>query len=86
MDLLVYPENWVELTRQRVGDQSNQDTPANLAARARLDENLKEISAEQQGFEKVINFLRDNTDTNIFVNWTACRLRASTATRRSRST
>jgi general secretion pathway protein D len=71
VDLLVYPENWVELTRVRVGDQSNQETPANRAVRARLEENLKEISAEQQGFEKVINFLRDNTNTNIFVNWTA---------------
>jgi general secretion pathway protein D len=70
-DLMVYPENWVELTRNRVGDQSNADSPQNRAVRARLDENLKEISADQNGFERVINFLRDATSTNIFVNWTA---------------
>ena len=54
-----------------MGDQSNADSPANRAVRERLDENLKEIVAEQLGFEKVIDFLRANTGTNIFVNWTA---------------
>jgi type II secretory pathway component GspD/PulD (secretin) len=70
-DLLVYPENWVDITRTRLGDQSQQDSSANRTARARLSENLKEIAADQQGLEKVINFLRDNTGTNIFVNWKA---------------
>ncbi len=70
-DLLVYPENWVDLTRARLGDQSQQDSAANRTARARLADDLKEISADQQGLEKVINFLRDNTGTNIFVNWKA---------------
>jgi len=70
-DLLVYPEDWVNLTRNRVGDQANEDSPANRAVRERLDENLKSISADQTGFEKVINFLRENTGTNIIVNWTA---------------
>ena len=68
-DLLVYPEDWIELTRTRVGDTSSQESPANRLVRDRLEENVKEISAENQGFEKVVNFLRDNTNTNIFVNW-----------------
>ncbi len=70
-DLLIYPENWVDITRTRLGAQSEQDSPANRAARARLAENLKEITADQLGLERVINFLRDNTGTNIFVNWKA---------------
>jgi len=71
VDLLIYPSDWVELTRRREGDQSHADSPANRVVRARLEENLKEIAADQQGFEKVINFLRDTTGTNIFVNWPA---------------
>ncbi len=70
-DLMVYPDNWPEITRKRGGGESTQDTPANRAVRDRLEENLKEITADQQGLEKVLNYLRDNMGANIFVNWTA---------------
>jgi type II secretory pathway component GspD/PulD (secretin) len=70
-DLMVYPDNWPEITRKRGGGESSQDTPANRAARDRLEETLREITAESQGLEKVLNFLRDNMGANIFVNWTA---------------
>ncbi|HVT82377.1 MAG TPA: hypothetical protein VHM90_17165, partial [Phycisphaerae bacterium] len=70
-DLMVYPDNWPEITRKRGGGESTQDSPANRATRDRLEENLKEITADQQGLEKVLNFLRDNMGANIFVNWTA---------------
>ncbi len=70
-DLMIYPDNWLEITRKRIGGDSGQDSAANRTARERLEEPLKEITAEQQGLEKVFNFLRDNTNTNIFVNWKA---------------
>lgn len=69
--LMVYPEDWVELTRKRIGDTANQESPQNRAVRDRMEEEIKEISAENQAFEKVINFLRDNHNVNIFVNWKA---------------
>ncbi|HEY4329477.1 MAG TPA: hypothetical protein VGN88_07060 [Phycisphaerae bacterium] len=70
-DLMVYPDNWPEITRKRGGGDSTQDSPQNRAARDRLEENLKEITADNQGLEKVLNFLRDNMGANIFVNWAA---------------
>lgn len=68
-DLLVYPEDWVELTRLRVGEKQAADSPVNRATRDKLEEPMKEISAENQSFEKVINFIRDNAGINIFINW-----------------
>jgi type II secretory pathway component GspD/PulD (secretin) len=70
-DLMVYPDNWVEITRKRVGSEAGQDSAANRAVRARLEEPIREITAEQQGLERVLNFLRDSTSSNIFVNWRA---------------
>lgn len=70
-DLMVYPDNWVEITRKRQGSEAGQDSPANRTVRARLEEPLREITAEQQGLERVLNFLRDSTNSNIFVNWRA---------------
>jgi tetratricopeptide (TPR) repeat protein len=47
------------------------EKPFDGAVRDRLEENLKEITADAQGLEKVINFLRDNMGANVFVNWPA---------------
>ena len=70
-DLMVYPDNWPEITRKRGSSDTSQDSAANRAARDRLEEPLKEISADHQGLEKVLNYLRDNMGANIFVNWNA---------------
>jgi type II secretory pathway component GspD/PulD (secretin) len=70
-DLMIYPDNWLEITRKRVGSDATTDSAANRAARERLEAPLHQITAEQQGLEKVITYLRDNTNTNIFVNWKA---------------
>jgi Flp pilus assembly secretin CpaC len=70
-DLMIYPDNWPEITRKRVGGETSSETPQNRVVRNRLEENLKEITADAQGLEKVLNFLRDNMGANIFVNWTA---------------
>ena len=70
-DLMVYPDNWPEITRKRGGGETTQDSAANRAARDRLEEPLKEIVADMQGLEKVLNYIRDNMGGNIFVNWPA---------------
>jgi Flp pilus assembly secretin CpaC len=70
-DLMVYPDNWPEITRKRGGGESAQDSLANRQARDRLEDPLKEITADEKGLEVVLNFLRDNMGANIFVNWTA---------------
>jgi Flp pilus assembly secretin CpaC len=70
-DLMIYPDDWVELSRRRLGDLPDQESAANRAVRQRLDEELNEISADQQGFEKVVGYLQTSTGTNIIVNWKA---------------
>lgn len=47
------------------------ESPQNRAARNRLEENLKELTADQQDLEKVLNYVRDNMGANIFVDWAA---------------
>ncbi len=42
---------------------------ADAALRDRLAENLKEVTADGQGLEKVLNFLRDNMGANVSVDW-----------------
>ena len=70
-DLMVYPDNWPEITRKRGGGSAAEDTAANRVARERLEENMAVISADNTALEKVLNFIRDNMGANIFVNWPA---------------
>jgi type II secretory pathway component GspD/PulD (secretin) len=68
-DLMIYPENWVELSRTRLSGQSEQESAASRVVRARLAENIKELVADGQGLEKILNFIRDNTGINMDVRW-----------------
>jgi beta-lactamase regulating signal transducer with metallopeptidase domain/type II secretory pathway component GspD/PulD (secretin)/protein involved in polysaccharide export with SLBB domain len=68
-DLMVYPDSYPDITRRR----GSGDVPQNQAARDRLEDDLKELTADHQGLEQVLNFLRDNMRVNIFVNWTALK-------------
>src|SRR6202000_2035272 len=63
--------NWVELSRTRLSGMSEQESEASRVARSRLAENIKDITADQKGLEKVLNFLRENTGTNMDVRWKA---------------
>jgi hypothetical protein len=47
------------------------ETPADRAVREVLEHRLKNLTANQMPFEKVMNFCRDEANVNIFVNWTA---------------
>ena len=72
-DVLKYPPNWPDLSAKR--DQTVRDernvTAADEALNGILDKNLPEIRFQDVAFADVIDFLRDTTQANIFVNWKA---------------
>jgi hypothetical protein len=49
----------------------HESSPADKTTQRKLDEIVKELSADQMGLERVINFLRDQTNCNIEVKWDA---------------
>ncbi len=69
--LLIYPEQWPELSAKRTSEQLKHDSGANQKIRQRLDENIRDLVAEQQPFERVIAYLREETGVNMSVNWNA---------------
>src|SRR5689334_10807622 len=50
-------------------DAEPPESAAAKALREKLNEDIREISAENQGLEKVINFLQENVKINIVVKW-----------------
>jgi type II secretory pathway component GspD/PulD (secretin)/TolA-binding protein len=72
-DILRYPENWPDLTetRERSVAAERGEQVADQAVAAQLDRRLPEIKFDAVGFSDVVDFLRDLTSANIFVNWRA---------------
>lgn len=72
-DVLKFPTNWPDLSAKR--DQTVRDernvTAADEALTGILDKSLPEIRFQDVAFADVIDFLRDTTQANIFVNWKA---------------
>ncbi|MDB5328229.1 MAG: hypothetical protein JWM57_3798 [Phycisphaerales bacterium] len=72
-DILTYPTDWPDLSARR--DQTLRDerqtSAADEAVNALLDKSLPEIRFEAVSLSDVIDFLRDTTQANIFVNWKA---------------
>lgn len=72
-DIMTYPTNWPDLSARRdqtVRDERNinQQDEATVAL---LDKPLPELRFQDVAFPDVIDFLRDTTQANIFVNWKA---------------
>jgi len=68
-DLLVYPPDWPELTARRLETQGQAtDTEANRAVRDRLQQPIP-VDFRANALENVIEFLRNVTGVNIFVQW-----------------
>src|SRR5205823_9949139 len=69
-DILRYPSNWPDVSELR--DQSNAQeqgrSTADLATQQQLEKKLPELRFDAIGFSDVIDFLRDITGANIFVN------------------
>ena len=70
-DILRYPENWPDLaeTRDRSVALERGEQVADQAVAAQLDRRLPDIKFDAVSFSDVIDFLRDLTSANIFVNW-----------------
>ncbi len=72
-EILRYPTDWPELSARR--DQTvaaeQGDKQIDKATQATLDRRLPELRFDNVGFADVIDFLRDVTGANIFVNWKA---------------
>ncbi|MGH7213518.1 MAG: hypothetical protein ACREIT_01960, partial [Tepidisphaeraceae bacterium] len=72
-DILRYPLNWpdiVEVRDESVRLEQGVDE-TDQAVQAQLDRQLPEVRFDAVGFSDVIDFLRDVSGANIFVNWRA---------------
>lgn len=71
-DLLSYPEDWPDLTAMRDATLARErGGSTDQAVEAMLAKQLPELRFDGVPFVDVIEFLRDTTQANIFVNWSA---------------
>jgi type II secretory pathway component GspD/PulD (secretin) len=72
-EILRYPTNWPDISEMRDEEvQSEQGvSKTDQAVEALLDKHLPEVHFDGVGFTDVVDFLRDITGANIFVNWRA---------------
>jgi general secretion pathway protein D len=72
-DILIYPENWPDLseTRDRSTAEERGEVKEDAQVQAQLEKRLPELRFDQVAFSDVVDFLRDVTGANLFVNWRA---------------
>jgi general secretion pathway protein D len=72
-DILRYPENWPDISEMRDAEVKSERgmKQEDLAVQAQLDRQLPEVNFNGQGLADVMDFLRDVSGSNIFVNWRA---------------
>jgi type II secretory pathway component GspD/PulD (secretin)/tetratricopeptide (TPR) repeat protein len=71
-DLLVYPTDWPDISRMRDDTIARERGGAtDQATEALLARTLPELRFDGVPFVDVVEFLRDTTQANVFVNWTA---------------
>lgn len=72
-DIFRYPDNWPELSRSRdrLVAEEQALSPEDVATQALLDRKLPEVRFDRVSLEDAIEFLRDLTGANIYVNWGA---------------
>ena len=70
-DIMRYPDNWPDISRMRDEElrKEQHQSPADEQAAALLNKMLPEIKFDNVAFKDVVDFLRDITGANIFVNW-----------------
>jgi general secretion pathway protein D len=72
-DILRYPSNWPEISEMRdqeVKEERGENTE-DAALQAQLDRRLPELHFNANAFADVVEFLRDVTGANIYVDWPA---------------
>ncbi len=72
-DILIYPADWPDIVavRDQTVAQERGISQDDETVQAQLDRRLPEVRFDGIGFSDVIDFLRDVTSANIFVNWQA---------------
>ena len=72
-ELLRYPRDWPEITLRRMAGSVGElaESEANRLVRKRLRQTLPKLEFVGIAFEDVVQFLRDVSNTNIYVNWGA---------------
>jgi general secretion pathway protein D len=70
-DILRYPVDWptISQTRDQTVAAERGGTTIDRAVQAQLDRQLPELTFDAVGFSDVIDFLRDVSGANLFVNW-----------------
>lgn len=70
-DILRYPVDWPEIsqTRDQTVAAERGGNTIDRAVQAQLDRQLPELTFDAVGFSDVIDFLRDVSGANLFVNW-----------------
>ena len=70
-DILHYPSDWPDIsaTRDLTVAQEQHVNNDDRATQAQLDRALPEVTFDGVGFSDVIDFLRDVSGANVFVNW-----------------
>jgi len=72
-DLIRYPKDWKELTarRERFGASQINESEEDRKLNKRLDGKIQKVDFREVAFSDFVDFLRDNSGANIFVNWKA---------------
>ena len=72
-DVYRYPTNWPDIadSRDRIVEQEKGIKESDRLVQTQLEKRLPELKFDGTPFEDVIDFLRDMTGANIFVNWKA---------------
>jgi type II secretory pathway component GspD/PulD (secretin) len=72
-DILRYPTDWPDISQQRdfTVSQERGERAEDRAVVAQLERSLPELAFDGVGFSDVVDFLRDVSSANIFVNWKA---------------
>ncbi len=70
-DILRYPADWPDIsqTRDQTVQSERGENKEDRAVQAQLDRPLPELTFDGVGFNDVVDFLRDVSGANIFVNW-----------------
>lgn len=71
--LIRYPKDWAELTagRKKYGPGGEAGEEADRQLVEKLDMNVPRLKCPGESFEDVINFLREYSGANFYVNWRA---------------
>ncbi len=72
-DILRYPNDWPQISQMRDEEVAEErgENSEDATLQAALDKHLEKVTFNANSFADVIDYLRDQTGTNIYVDWAA---------------